>query len=90
MSLPDALIHPLTGEVVGFNEHKLNPKGRITLVVSVMGLLMSVDFLLMNCIAPYNGILVGDRTVPMEVVSYARFQCLKFPKQGRVSKVRSN
>lgn len=90
MKIPGNMIHPINGEVAGFDGLPSTPKGHVTLIVTVIGRQMPIDFLLMNCSAPYNGILGRDWTVPMEVVASARYQCLKFPNQGRISKVRSN
>lgn len=87
MLLPHDLFLKEKEEVTGFDGHKLNPKGSVILIVSLTGKHMIVDFLLMKCNSLYNGILGWDWTVPMEVTSSARFQCIKFPNQDRVLKV---
>lgn len=86
---PKLILEEFT-EVAGFDGHKSRPRGRATLIVSVMGKHQDVYFLLMNCRSPYNGILGRDWTVPIEVNASARYQCTKFPRKDRVAKIRSN
>lgn len=90
MKLLDKLIHDVMMEVTRFNGHKPNPKGRITLIIFLMGKLMVVYFFLMNYNTLYNGILGRDWTIPMEIAISARFQCIELPTQEWVAKVRSN
>lgn len=44
----------------------------------------------MDCKAPYNGILGRDWTTRMGTVAAAQYQCLKFPLEDKIIKVRSN
>lgn len=44
MQLPEKLVHQVKGEVASFGGHKFSPNRRVTLVVSVMGKHMPVDF----------------------------------------------
>lgn len=70
IKLPNELLYDVTKEIAGFDGHISKPKGRVTLIVSVMGKHISLEFLLMNYNTPYNGILGQDRIVPMQVNAY--------------------
>lgn len=67
MKLPYKLIYQVIKEVTRFNNRKSNQNGRDTMIVSLMGKHIAIDFSLMNCNAPYNGILVREWILPMEV-----------------------
>lgn len=74
--------YDVTGKVIRFDDYKSNPKGRITLIISLMSKYMEIDFLLMNYNAPYNGISDQDWIVPIVVTTSTGFQCIKFLNQG--------
>lgn len=81
IKLLDELIRDVIRKVVGFDGHKSRPRGKIRLIVSLMGKHMIFDFVLINCNAPYNGILWHELIVPMEVTTSARFECIKITHQ---------
>lgn len=58
--------------------------------VCLGGKLISLDFFLMDCRAPYNGILGRDWITHMGVVASTHYQCFKFPLRDKVIKVISN
>lgn len=89
MKLPQKLMET-PNEVFRIDGHKSHPIGCITLDIALMGKVMSIDSLLMVCQAPYNSILGTDSTPPIGVVAMAGSQCIKFPHNGRIAKVRSN
>lgn len=54
IKLSNKLIHDDIEEVTGFYDHKSSPRGRITLIVLLIGKHVVVDFLLMNYNSLYN------------------------------------
>lgn len=54
------------------------------------GKVLIVDFLVMECKFPYNVILGRDWMISIEVITSTRFQCIKFPHNDRIAKVRKN
>ncbi|KAL5725266.1 hypothetical protein ACHQM5_008428 [Ranunculus cassubicifolius] len=90
LNLPQELIFHDNNLLSGFDGHKSKPIGYITLDVSLMGKVLSVDFALMDCKSPFNGILGRTWTHPMEAIASSLYQCVKFPHNGRVAKVRSD
>lgn len=52
IKLPDELIYDVVCEVAGFDGHTSKPRGRVTLIVYMMGKHMLLNIFLMNCNAP--------------------------------------
>lgn len=75
------------GKVMGFKREKSKPNGRIMLHVTLGGKMIDHDFYLMDGKVPCNGIL---RITRMGAVAATRYQCLKFPLEHKIIKVRSN
>lgn len=90
MKLPHDAIIANIREVYGFGGSHYSLVGRVPLDITLIGKVIIVYLLLMDCNSPYHAILGRYCTIPMEVVSSWRYQCTKFPYLVRIAKVSNN
>lgn len=79
MEIPHNHIYEEPSKVFGFNMIKRNRIGHVTLYMTLVGKVLSMDFLLMSCRSPYDAIFGRDWRLTIDIVTLALYQCDNSP-----------